>query len=153
MPFIENFQEFKERMGCDCVRTEKGWIFENGGESDTQIHHDPPDDPAALLTRQVKFLRIKTRKAEEEFQQWQSNIVTQADYARHGAGPPPVEDELRVLERLRDIVFRLREKVDHAESTLYDLQGPSMSDRYREQRDKERAAANEIQQRAMEIQI
>ena len=40
MPFVESFEEFKERQACPFVPTKHRYLFENGAQSDDKRHSD-----------------------------------------------------------------------------------------------------------------
>jgi len=96
MPFKEDLNEFKKRMGCGWIYTESdGYLFANGGRAswDGEYHMDPPEDEKDLITLKRAYVEHKLKEETKNFNNYKQAVS--------GAKYPPAEapDELRKGKR------------------------------------------------------
>jgi len=104
MPYVENLEEFDQRMGCEKVYlpNQNRWIYSNGAQSDGNWHQEPPTDPRRLHALKIDFLNAKLRKVRGKYRQDRTAIAAQIEFYDSGAGPAPSkgwEDHLKKLRR------------------------------------------------------
>ena len=142
MPFIENWVEFKTRMGCKYVTIVRGdgtplHRFENGGVSDREYHWDPPSDPNELLGMQREYHKVMLQDRETKFYKLRESLNEQANLVRRlGSRVPQVEQEsMDELADLRDQVMHERKTLNEIEAKLAEAHPDGGSGEYRAKQD------------------
>lgn len=149
----EPFAEFKERMGCECVRTHGGnLLFENGGISDGRSGHiEPPTDATALLHFRIEFLEHKFEDSQLRADKIQNYIVEQSKWFEMGAGPPAEEAAFEQLNKNKADTERLKQEIAAARGELRKLTGPSQFEHFVQQASERQRAADAARQRALNV--
>ena len=135
MPFIEDFQEFKMRMGCPFLPTRTGYAFENGAFwSDGGEHNDPPTDEPESLWAKLLYLETSLGFERRKFLQCQSYITLQSEFHRHGAGGFVVPKAFDDLKNLKESVRVIEAKIAAMRSRISELRGETSWDKYQQRR-------------------
>jgi hypothetical protein len=153
MPYIESFDEFALRMGCEYLRSRDSYLFENGGRSDGDRHSDPPTNAVEVLKLQIEYLEVQLKNEERKFGDCKQYIMTQAQYHLHGSGPAPREGAFGDLKQFQANVRRLREDLEGKRTQLNDLRGPSSQQMLDKMRSREQANAQDAIHRALAVEI
>lgn len=120
MPFVETFDEFEKRMNCECIggnweigplQTRQGWLFENGGFSDGQMHINPPEDEIGLAKMQRQYLRYQEKGWTAAFNRLRQVAFDAAKWS--GKNVPTISEyHIEELEKIQSVVLELREKLE-----------------------------------------
>lgn len=96
MPFIESFNEFKQRMGCDVLDVtgerfqSPRHLFENGATSDGRTSHsEPPEDQPTLLSLKREYLAEKLNRLKKRYESLRADVGLQSTWFASGSGPHP----------------------------------------------------------------
>jgi len=152
--FIETFEEFRERMNCECRPVRGGVVFRNGAKSDgREWHSEPPKNAKDLLVAQLEFLTAKLKHTSELHGNCQSYIFEQARFHELDAGPPPSDVAFKDLQRFQEEVLALRSEIKEKKKKLRKLTGPTNWQKLEARRTKQEQVAEEARQRAAGFQI
>jgi hypothetical protein len=111
VPYVENFEEFKQRMGCEFVVTKRRYLFENGAQSAAGTHSEPPEDPATLVKLKHEYASVKLDRAIKRYNRMKESVAEQLSYHAAGVGPAPPEGFEQYLAGLADEIMALKAEV------------------------------------------
>lgn len=99
MPFIENYNEFKQRQNCkeEPINIQGVLTFENGAAWSNMAGANPPEDEYELARIQSRYYRAKLKLAEDEFFRYQSHSLNQASLAARYANLPGADPNAPVI--------------------------------------------------------
>ena len=111
--FVETFQEFKMRMGCECVAVKGRYLFRNGAQSDGELsHRDPPGELFARLKLEREFLQFNLDRKTKEFNTLKAEALEQSSlHRRYSNLPSPSPQAPDALRRIQKVVFELRSEI------------------------------------------
>lgn len=154
MPFIESFEEFRQRQSCEFIVTNSRYLFANGAQSNGQTYHgDPPTDPQALLSLRLEYLTAMLKREEGRFNRTQSYIISQGEIHAANAGPPVDPQAFVELEMFQKNVLGLREQLRANRAELAEQRGPSLHQEHQRRLAEQQRAGREAIARAVSIQI
>src|SRR4051812_10848702 len=94
MPFVESFEEFKQRHNCEVIQIKQGdfedaWLFANGaacvlqklGLNRSLETHEPPQEQFALLRAKRLFVAAKLGEESKAYQAALTDYQQQANLA------------------------------------------------------------------------
>ena len=146
MPFIESFDEFAQRMGCEYEWVENRYLFANGAESTGELgqHAEPPDYKWDRLLLRREFLQFRLDREIRRWHEFQQACLAQASAYRQSGGnvPPPPHDADEQLERGRERIEALTEQIEVLNKQYKDSPEAQEAERETRQREALKAERN-----------
>src|SRR5262245_3771584 len=87
--YVETFQEFVQRRGCQPLQLRNRWLFPDGAQSNGSDHLDPPADPDQRAKLQHEFASSKLEMLTARYSHIRTTIAEQARWHATGHGPSP----------------------------------------------------------------
>lgn len=157
MPYIENFEEFARRQGCEYLRVDPArLLFANGAvweEHGRGIIRglEPPTEPAELNHLRRRFVAQQLQRAQRDLSALRNQISMQAQFFAKGCGPHPDsrwpgwEEQVHTMSQY---VALLQQQLHEPASQAEDNQRASS---YDERRRAERQSAAAVLQKLAEL--
>lgn len=124
MPFVENFEEFRQRMGCPFITTGRRYLFENGGVSDGSIHTDPPEDEFVLLRLRRDYIQHQLTTEVREWKAYKNQQLDQAQLHLRYVNLPGADSHAPdVLRQGQERITAMRERIAEIDSRLQQTPG------------------------------
>ncbi|MCG3774703.1 MAG: hypothetical protein JW395_1527 [Nitrospira sp.] len=119
MPYVEDFQEFVQRMGTKPVQVGARFVFINGANSDGHLdHREPSNIPAELTHWKHLYSKARLDQLRKEYESTRSNVAIQIQWFHTGAGPMPEPGWREYLKKLRQEIDQLAEIVERLATGL-----------------------------------